>query len=95
MSRSKRSVKVAEIPGELMRFRVESWSNPQKPHLVDLLARKGFGECSCTDWVTRRAVNARNGAPMGTDETMCRHVKVARLYFLNKLLVKMAQDANR
>jgi hypothetical protein len=93
MSRHDKTIRVAEIPGELMRFRVESWSNPQRPHTVDLLSQKGFGECSCTDWVTRRAINARNGAAMGTEATMCRHIKAARLFFLNRLLTRMAQDA--
>lgn len=90
-----KTVRVREIPGEVMRFHVESWSHPQRPHVVDLLAHTGRGECSCTDWQTRRGPAIKAGASQGSPEALCRHVKVARVYFLNKLLRSMAHDQSR
>lgn len=78
-----------------MRFRVESWSKPQQPHMVDLLAHSGASQCSCVDWSTRRGPAIKGGALPGTPESMCRHVKAARHYFLNKLLKQMAADQPR
>lgn len=95
MPKENGTVRVQTIAHETMRFRVESWSHPQRPHIVDLLANAGRGECSCTDWQTRRGPAIRAGASHGKPETMCRHVKVARTYFLNKLLKQMAADYGR
>lgn len=92
MPRASRTVRVSSIEGETMRFRVESWSAPQKPHTVDLLAYEGAGECSCTDWSTRRGPAIKHGEPHGTPATCCRHVTAARHYFLNRLLREMAQE---
>jgi len=92
MSRDARTVKVQAIPGETMRFHVESWSSPQKPHLVDLLEYDGAGACSCTDWSTRRGPAIKAGCLPGLPETMCRHVAVARRVFLNQLLRQMATE---
>jgi hypothetical protein len=73
-----------------MRFRVESWSHPQRPHTVDLLAFNGLGECSCADWSIRRAKAAKLG--LKGQESQCRHITATRNYFLNKLLEQMARD---
>lgn len=82
-----RAIAVAEVAGETMRFHVESWTTPKRPHLVDLLAHAGVGECSCTDWQTRRWPRIRDGE---TTQTKCRHVLAARAYFLDRLLAAMA-----
>lgn len=89
MPRETKTVRVAEVQGHTMIFDVESWTAPQKPHRVDLLAHGGIGECSCTDWSTRRWPAIRDKKTTGLH---CRHVTAARLYFLNKLLRHMAQD---
>lgn len=94
MPRETRTVRVAEIPGEVMRFHVESWTKAQRPHVVDLLANDGAGECSCADWATRRGPALRAGAPMHTPETLCRHVQAAHRFFLRRLLPRMARDHN-
>ena len=91
MPRETRTVRVEAIPGELMRYRVESWSSAKRPHTVDLLANDGAGECSCADWGTRRGPAIKAGGFPGTAPTMCRHVTAARLHFLNRLLREMAQ----
>jgi len=58
---------------------------------VDLLANAGFGECSCTDWATRRNAGIKSGGEMGTTATACKHVLKARRFFLNGLLQHMAR----
>lgn len=87
MPRETNTVIVAEVPGEKMRFHVESWSRENRPHLVDLLAHAGLGECSCKDWQTRAWPRIRDGE---TNGTRCRHITAARDYFLNALLARMA-----
>lgn len=93
MPRETKTVRVASITGETMRFSVESWTKAQRPHTVDLLSNDGAGECSCKNWITQKwpAIRDRIGCP-GTPATMCRHVAAARLYFLNRLLRQMAKD---
>ena len=92
MSKADRTVLVSEIPGELMRYHVESWSRPRRPHVVDLLAYGGSGECSCTDWSTRRGPAVKAGESVGI---YCRHVLAARSYFLNGVLSAMANQQAR
>lgn len=89
MPRTTKTVRVQAIDGETMRFRVESWSKPQQPHVVDLLAYEGAGECSCADWSIRRGPAIKAGAIAGIH---CRHVVAARALFLNRLLKQMAYD---
>jgi hypothetical protein len=82
-----RAITVAEVAGERMRFHVESWTRPTRPHLVDLLAHGGIGECSCADWQSRRWPLIRDGLP---GQNRCRHVNAARAHFLDNLLLAMA-----
>ena len=62
MPKATSTIKVAPITGEVGRYYVESWSSPQRPHCVDLLAYAGAGECSCKDWQTRRGPIVKPGA---------------------------------
>jgi len=93
------SIKVRPIEGELGRFHVVSASS-NKPHLVDLLAYAGQGQCSCTDWTTRCRPNQKTkegrwidygikGMP-NPNRTECKHVHVARRYFLKEVLQGLA-----
>ncbi len=83
---------VTESPGERMCYRVQS-TNPKKiPYRVDLTAHAGASECACKDWITRRWPAIKAGEPIGTRRTMCRHVILARRYFLNGLLQAMAEE---
>jgi hypothetical protein len=93
MPKSTGTIKVKSIPGEPMRFYVESWTNPSEPHLVDLSEHGGRGECSCTDWEILCQCNFKrhgkwieywgvNGKP-NPDRTMCKHVHVTRVHVLN------------
>lgn len=76
--------------GERMCYNVPSSSNPKRTYRVDLIAQGGFGECTCKDWATRRGPAIKAGEPPGTRATMCRHVILARRFFLNSLLAEMA-----
>lgn len=88
MPRSSKTVRVEEIPGEPWCFRVESWSHAQRPHRVELMANAGFGECSCTNWGTKKWPVIRDGLAKvrGTKLTECRHVEAARIFKWNRLM---------
>jgi hypothetical protein len=100
MPRSTGTIKVKAIPGEAMRWRVESWSKPQEPHIVDLSMHGGRGECSCTDWQTRCNPNFKKhgqwveywgaGGRPNPARSMCRHIHVTRIHFLNTSLRDIA-----
>jgi hypothetical protein len=97
MSADGKTVRVLEIANEPMRFRVESWSDPKHPHMVDLLANGGAGQCSCKDWSVRRwpaiKYTTQNGlAWQRMPELFCRHVIAARTHFTNQLLARMSAD---
>lgn len=80
--------RVRAIPGETMRFHVESWEVPARPHTVDLLSWAGCGECSCKDWQVRRGPLIKSGLREGV---FCKHVIAARAYFLDDLLHTMSR----
>jgi hypothetical protein len=72
-----------------MRFHVESWGQPLRPHTVDLLSWGGRGECSCKDWQTRRGPRVKAG---DREDVHCVHVAAARRYFLDGLLERMSRE---
>lgn len=85
---------VIESPGERFVFLVRS-SQPRRPrYRVDLTAENGFGRCACRDWETRRWPAVKAGKPMGTRSTLCRHLILARRYFLNELLSALSMVEN-
>lgn len=92
MPRANRTVRVQEIPGEPWCFRVESWSTPSQPHRVELLANDGFGECSCTNWGTKKwpAIRDRLAKVRGTKLTECRHVEATRIFYWNREMKRLA-----
>lgn len=98
MPRSAKTVLVAPIKGEVLEtsermvFSVSSESRQGVEYRVDLLAEGGYSRCSCTDWNTRRWPNIKAGQPMGTRGTLCKHGILARRFFLNQLLRRMAQE---
>lgn len=72
-------------------YQVRSEVRSNKFYRVDLVANGGFGECSCTDWATRRLPAIKLGEEMG-DATLCKHVAKARTHFLNHLLQALAEQ---
>jgi hypothetical protein len=97
-----KTLKVRSIEAEIGRFVVQSESSPTRPHVVDLLAHGGQGECSCVDFSTRCRPNqrAKPGAfiPYGSagrpnpDRHCCKHIHVARTYFLREVLQGLARQ---
>lgn len=89
-------------PEGFCRYHVKSESSPGVKHLVDLLANYGQGECSCVDWQTRCGP-AQRLAPMAfisygsagrpnPERHECKHVHVARSYFLREILISLAKQ---
>jgi hypothetical protein len=67
------------------RFRVESWSDKQRVHLVDISAYRGNGECSCENFSCRLAPELKLGRAPGP-ATRCRHIRAARSHFTDKAI---------
>ena len=86
---------VIPSPHEYMTYLVRSSSNPGKRYRCDLVAENGYGWCECVDFGTRRWPNIKPGAPMGTRDVLCRHLILARDYFLNALLVELAKKESK
>lgn len=76
------TINVALFPGELGRYWVESWSDPDQPHLVDIFANGGHGQCMCMAWQTQAWPCIRDGAKLGNPKATCRHIRAARNKFL-------------
>ncbi len=77
--------------GDRMVYGVLS-SKGRKRYRVDLIAEGGFGSCACPDFGIRRWPNIKEGAEMGTRAVLCRHLILARRYFLNELLRSLAES---
>lgn len=96
MPRTTRTVRVREIPGEPFCFEVESWSKPEQPHRVELVALNGFGQCSCMAWFCNKWPVIRddvsNHLIRGTKRTECRHVEAARVYKWNQEMKRLAAE---
>lgn len=96
MGKLKHTVKVQEIEGEPMRYRVESWEDPRLFHVVDLSEFGGNGECDCRDFRILCTDNFRTnggkwvhyGFPGQPDpsRTQCRHIYCARLRYTDTSL---------
>lgn len=83
---------VIESEGERFVYLVRSRTYQSRRYRCDLTFGGGYGRCACKDWETRRGPAAKDGAPMGTRATLCYHLIVARRYFLNGLLSRLADE---
>lgn len=83
---------VEGIDGEPLRFRVRSSSFPNAAHIVDLSEHGGSGLCLCTDFLLRREVAIKQGAPLFTRQTQCKHILAAREFLLNNFLRAAAKQ---
>ena len=81
-------LRVHPIAGEPLRFRVESVSEPEHMHMVDLGLNNGGGFCDCMDFCARRdGFLKATGLPY-QDRTACSHVKAAfRVFGMAHILV--------
>ena len=99
MSEATRTVRVEEVPGELGRYRVESWSE-ETPNLVDVFALGCNGECDCDYFYfkCRKAYRIRRKTmgdkfrPVKYGEpgaTQCRHICAANISCWWKMKTKL------
>ena len=70
-------LRVEPIPGEPLRFRVQSQSEPEHMHVVDLGLNEGGGFCDCPDFCCRRDGFLKATRLPYQDRTSCSHVKAA------------------
>ena len=76
-------MKVTDVVGEAGRFWVQSDSNPEQRHLVDLLEH----ECGCPSFTCRnRAYKEKYGHNM-----TCKHIDAARNHFTDEVLEAMRE----
>lgn len=73
-------------------YSVQSESNAARWYRVDLTANFGGGQCSCTDWSTRRQPALNAGIPILTKATLCKHAKAAFWHFLREVMPKLAEE---
>lgn len=74
-------MKIQDIMGEPCRYWVQSESNPETRHLVDLFEN----QCGCADYVCRRRkYEQETGSPY-----RCRHILACREHFLEDVLDAM------
>jgi len=77
--------------GERFVFHVESWSNPKQAHRVDLLARDGFGLCTCAASQITAQKAIRDGATWYDKKSACRHTIACRRFFERQLYADLAK----
>ncbi len=102
MPKASHSVRVQAIPGESMRYWVESWQSADTQHTVDLLEHDGNGQCSCRDFLRclRNMKDGHKKIPYGypglphPNRTQCRHIYCARMKFTADVLTEMSRRAN-
>jgi len=104
MGKLKKTIKVTEIEGEPMRYRVESWEKPEYPYTVDLSEAKGHGSCICKDYCTTVARNRKehpgqwhfygNADSINPKRTQCKHIAAAQRKFLMTTLPSIAAELN-
>ena len=75
--------RVIPITGEPFRYNFNS-STSEEIYTVDLLENNGSGACSYADFSIRRQFNIKNGEPLFTDLTQCKHVKEAQRHYASQ-----------
>lgn len=68
---------VKPIQGEPMCYYVESDSEQDEPHRVEL---DGWGQCSCGDWVFRKNPDRLNKEHNRIKHGQCKHLVAARVF---------------
>ena len=101
---------VEPVPGELTRFYVQSESDPNTRHMVDLAFNGGSGFCDCQAFSFRCEKNIKAGKPLFSmgepivnpkggisypDQTICKHLRRVQEYLLPTLLKRLAEFNGR
>ena len=85
---------VSPIPGERLRFMVDSRSRPGMAHMVDLEEYQCNGSCTCEWFLTGLGVSAKAEQHRFASDTVsqCPHIRAAIRYFLRRFTKqRMAQ----
>lgn len=77
--------KVTPVQGELLTYRVESWTEKDEDHKVELLAHKGAGECDCDHWYFRIRKLIEKRDPRSLD-LECSHLRAAKRYLVLSII---------
>lgn len=77
-----------------MCYRVQSDTHPGRFYRIDLLANNGAGQCSCTDYSTRRGPALTSGKPAWTSASTCKHLRRTAWFFMKQLLKELSIQEN-
>lgn len=71
----------------LTRYLVDSESNPNEVHLVDLSGYNFNGECSCQHFSLKiKPALDEQAKPSDLDSHRCKHIKIVREFVLNHVI---------
>ena len=92
-------MEVREIENEFARYLVQSASSPHYDYMVDLTARGGMGECTCTHYLTtckpnyektgKRVPYTLKGENVVENVTECKHIEAAHRHFFENVTMPM------
>lgn len=89
---------VHRIPGEPLRFRVDSAQKPVCSYIVDLgalkIGNRRNGQCECDDFKFRRLPMLRL-LNVADGRTRCKHIKWALAFLAEMLLTDLAKNFER
>lgn len=75
-----------------LRWLVPSRSNPAESHLVQLDAYGVNGRCSCPDFTCRHEPALKENPRLGgVDKTRCRHIRLVRQHFMDRLIGELSK----
>lgn len=90
--------RVTPVPHDSpLRWLVPSATKPGESHLVELDTYAGNGRCSCPDFSCRMEpqvrADLRRGTPGAwTEKTRCKHIRLVRGFFLDRVISEMAKS---
>ena len=87
-------MRVEQVIGEPLRFRVQSESNPRRWYLVDLEFFDNNGCCDCPEFQYRQQPLLLDDY-QSTVKRRCKHVIAAREYFLDCWLKMLSAERKR
>lgn len=84
---------VEPIPGEPLRFRVRSRSDPTMTYLVDLEELNFNGQCGCDHFWFQCGKLFRENGCITNELTRCWHIEQARAWFLEAMVRAVANPS--
>ncbi len=81
--------------GDRMVYWCPSDTVPGRNYRCDLIANAGAGQCTCTDFTTRRQIAIDGGAESWTRDTACKHLRKVARHFMRELFAAMAKEESQ